>query len=806
MKNSQPPLLRRKSSALAALPVEDGIALTVLEAPFGYGKSTLIRQWMEDLPTTIPVFEVDVEDERWRERLEQWALSLDTPALAVIDDYHTVSTVFTDRALVRILQSNANSHLVVSGRRSALLDTPTVTSRVDTRILKAKDLAFDASEVAAWVENVGFEEGKENGGLLRAVNGWPIFVNETTSHDFEIARGKSLLRSLVSSLSASSNTRQVARLLMLSGGMSTAVIGEVTRLPEEDVQAGLEGLVESGLVRMGWRSGVPHYAPHALLFAVFGAEKDSEEEETNIDLAVALQAEEDAQEDPVGSLRKVLEYGLFDTAQELAQAHLLRLLGCSDEVWPLVRDVSLPDQLKAPALGGLRFFIAYADQRVDWETLRSWAEELKVVALEIRDETGEALIDSSLLGLAADRVLGDWTSAVESALTLEEELLKSPRRIGSGKWSFVPLIYEAMMFTGLLGGDLDLAERAALHGLTIARAEDSPVTVDTLSALALISAIRGHTDVAKGYLGEADREKHRFGLQQSKNSMATASVARATVLLSEGKLDEAAEELELPEQDVVRIDAWEQFATVEARVNRYRYGNRDALLTLRRRITDAGVNRMSHSSASRMTAEVANLLIYQGELVPARQLLGLPLTSTPALSLARARLALVSGEHAEALTLAEPAKGLGDWSENSVANFLVAIAFDADGDRSGAIRELKDSNLNLPKSRLRLVLSELPYEPLHEISRAYAVEDESRLLRLVEGLADFCKFKGTVPLTGAELKTLTAIAECRTTKEAAERLGLSVNTVKSHLSSIYRKLGVSTRKDMVQAAEARGLQ
>lgn len=45
----------------------------------------------------------------------------------------------------------------------------------------------------------------------------------------------------------------------------------------------------------------------------------------------------------------------------------------------------------------------------------------------------------------------------------------------------------------------------------------------------------------------------------------------------------------------------------------------------------------------------------------------------------------------------------------------------------------------------------------------------------------------------------------RTTEEIADSLYVSVNTVKTHLRGIYRKLGVSQRRDAVLVARRRGL-
>lgn len=60
-------------------------------------------------------------------------------------------------------------------------------------------------------------------------------------------------------------------------------------------------------------------------------------------------------------------------------------------------------------------------------------------------------------------------------------------------------------------------------------------------------------------------------------------------------------------------------------------------------------------------------------------------------------------------------------------------------------------------------------------------------------------------LSPAELSVLETIAGGATRAEAAEQLGLSINTVKTHLRSAYRKLGVERREEAVARATALGL-
>ena len=64
---------------------------------------------------------------------------------------------------------------------------------------------------------------------------------------------------------------------------------------------------------------------------------------------------------------------------------------------------------------------------------------------------------------------------------------------------------------------------------------------------------------------------------------------------------------------------------------------------------------------------------------------------------------------------------------------------------------------------------------------------------------------GASPLTAAELRLLPYLQTHLTIRDIAERLFVSRNTVNSQVSSIYRKLGVSSRDEAVQRATATGL-
>jgi LuxR family maltose regulon positive regulatory protein len=62
-----------------------------------------------------------------------------------------------------------------------------------------------------------------------------------------------------------------------------------------------------------------------------------------------------------------------------------------------------------------------------------------------------------------------------------------------------------------------------------------------------------------------------------------------------------------------------------------------------------------------------------------------------------------------------------------------------------------------------------------------------------------------VPLSEREMAVLTLLPSLLSAREIATEFTVSVNTVKSHIRSIYAKLGVSTRREAVLRAQERGL-
>jgi LuxR family transcriptional regulator, regulator of acetate metabolism len=124
-----------------------------------------------------------------------------------------------------------------------------------------------------------------------------------------------------------------------------------------------------------------------------------------------------------------------------------------------------------------------------------------------------------------------------------------------------------------------------------------------------------------------------------------------------------------------------------------------------------------------------------------------------------------------------------------------------------AIRDEVDRRLRLREAQAAQ-LAAAPASPeqireVHAELRRLATEAPPELGRQLRRLADLLTSDhsaGAVPLTARELDVLAQVALGCTNKEAAQRLSLKPETVKSYLRSAAAKLGTSTRHEAVSRA------
>jgi LuxR family maltose regulon positive regulatory protein len=133
------------------------------------------------------------------------------------------------------------------------------------------------------------------------------------------------------------------------------------------------------------------------------------------------------------------------------------------------------------------------------------------------------------------------------------------------------------------------------------------------------------------------------------------------------------------------------------------------------------------------------------------------------------------------------------------------------GSRRAGLRALADT-VSLPEAHhhLRLFIDSGPHV-LRLLAEAASAHPDPRLLRIAEEaeaepIAER-PINGSLPpsLSRRELEVVRYLPTRLSAEEIAGRLYISHNTLKTHMRSIYRKFGVSSRDELVTAAEQYGM-
>jgi LuxR family transcriptional regulator, maltose regulon positive regulatory protein len=184
----------------------------------------------------------------------------------------------------------------------------------------------------------------------------------------------------------------------------------------------------------------------------------------------------------------------------------------------------------------------------------------------------------------------------------------------------------------------------------------------------------------------------------------------------------------------------------------------------------------------------------------------------------RARLELARGSHEAAVAAAKraaaaPTLDLGDLLAHVEARLTLALAADGAGRRHEALTWLREA---IDAARPRGLVWPFVVTESPQLARLLRAHIETTLRRdpfldRLMARALVAPAPGDEPeplleaLTQRELAVLAELPSMKSNDEIARDLFVSVNTVKAHLKGLYRKLGVSTRREAVRRARDHGL-
>ncbi|TML01153.1 MAG: hypothetical protein E6G41_16960 [Actinobacteria bacterium] len=728
------------------------------------------------------------------------------PVALVLDDFHEADGAELAAILHALVADPSPLRIVVGTRIDPGLALQRLRLADELSEIRARDLAFTASEAAQLFERDGLAlTGDQVGLLVERTEGWAAGLRLAAlmlADEDEPAAAVSEFagddRAVVAYLISEVLDHQPApmRELLLRTAVVDRVCGSLADALTGGVagQLGLEELVRrNALVVPLDRHG--HWFRYHALFADL--------------LRSQLASRGDA-----AWREQHRRAARWFAADGLAAEAIDHAIAASD--WETLRTV-LVDQWRRLRISGSEPLIDRALDAVPTDVFEQWPYLQLIAAARSfdRDDStgGDALLtalfarDLALIRLQRARRLGDVEAGLRegpaASASLEGDLERD-------------LAYRAVAHLELgrlrmARGDATAADELR-DAADLSRAGGARAMRDAaLAERALLFAFDGRIHEAELGLGSlASGARGADGPAAADLARALIAAERGDIALAAAALARAARTPSGPENSSGRLRALHLSLAGARIVARGDLGAaRRALDALD--VAMAGWELPARCAALADAARIRLLPALQQEIAPA------PAASGPELEIAMALAALAAGDTAAA---GERAEGLVDRVGAELPTLplvqalaVAAAATDGEGDRVVAAR-LAERALELAEpDGLRLAIADAApaIEPVLAHLLRYGTAHRSligEVLELVESGATEC---GGTPsplreeLSAREVAVLRYLPTMLTSQEIAGELFVSLNTVKSHLKNIYRKLDADGRREAVRRAREVGL-
>jgi LuxR family transcriptional regulator, maltose regulon positive regulatory protein len=828
--------------------------VVVVTAPAGSGKTLLLADWVrqsEHPPTAWVSLDADDDDPRrlWSavltavmalpstspggglqrvadlvqepraedlvEELADALDGLDPPVRVVLDDVHELSGRTVLRDLTRLIRRRpAGLRLVLASRTDPPIAVPRLRLEGRLHDLRADVLRFTIDDTDAMLRAMGITLTAPQVAVLHArTEGWAaglrlaaIALRSTDDVDAFLTSFSGDERSIAEYLTVeildglSSDSQDFLRRVSVCSPLPAAVAAVLSG--REDADQVLDVLChETSLVE---RTSPGNYRIHPLLRSYLTADLARQRPETHRHLHAVAARWWSAEDDPVHALRHAERAGDPALVAELVHTWGVALF-LGGDLGPLRRALAAvgASARQADPWLALLAAITHLDARalpaaaVELENARSAWPDAPSASLDTLRASTELLALTQGLATEAFPHAPDGAEQTVPAL---EALLHASR--GTAQ------------FANPEGVDGRLAREELEQALELARAHDlGYLEVQSLYILAHVAAVRGDLREMRAMAEQAVAAAARRGRHPAGWSAGSAGLLAYSELLAGRPAAAAAQADEalgtwdlLPPEAAYMLHAVHGAAVAdqgrrpaglaEMRAARVEFGETPAAPA-----TFAALALLEHRAAlmtgnGGATAEVAGWL-------------GARLGTTGETLLLRAWTDAAAGRHDAARVIA------GHALEPDLPRLLPQTRIEARLVEAEAA--LHAGELGTGRAALETALAEAA--PL-AVARPFALagpcsQDELTTMvgpdatdpfavqvRLARAAAvpDIA-----VPLSERELAVLALLPSLLSAREIASEFTVSVNTVKSHIRSIYAKLGVSTRREAVQQAQDRGL-
>ncbi|WP_175559043.1 LuxR C-terminal-related transcriptional regulator [Sanguibacter gelidistatuariae] len=827
--------------------------LTIVRGPRGYGKTSLVSHWVRSLPDEVSVVWVSGRTAPGDDAgpvPSLWDLVADSMvgsgllqlpengasgrtevihALAssqgetclVVDDFDQVRDPRVEADLLDLLRRFPGLSLVLCMRDVASVET-VLAATIDSVVIRPIDLLLDAQETYELAERLGFTlSGDDARALHLETAGWPalvraILTNGASPHPgrsgiaIDLQAGEPFLQSVWTELT----DRRMQRLIV-----RTAILDEFTAASAQlcsglrDVGATLQLLVGSGLL-MAERfqdAVVYRYAP-AVRHACLDALRRQDPRQFRVVSRRAAQTHT-AQGRSATALALLSRASLWEDVAQLVDAFWVELVAESpDEIAAAV--AAMPSEVleRHARLVIARDHLLPLHKPAGDPADHSRSHVLDLAAVgpasverrEVFALPGVAeAMEQSLAQIAILRMTGDFMAARvvaerdHDAVLLQVEDLRNDVRD-----ELAPVLHEWAV-TRLLAADLPGALSAFREAAELAGEHHHPAIVREASVgAALACAMLGYLEPAEAWLAAAARAP--VGYDQDPTADKIVATVRGIVALERIDIEAAvgAAAFDVPEE---AGEFWALAAMIRAQVALFDGSHFRVLGEIEAARVDGGVPGLREAL---LVAASVDLNLAIGHFSRARTAIaGFP-QSYEITGLARARTEYFSGEFARAVDVATRWLKTRIYAPANRLDFLLILtgAEHARGRRYEAAVALEEAvAISLATGLLRAFLK-VPRATLRDLStevpRIAAILDR-------EGLADAAELfpapTASAQLSEREREVLESLATNASLAGVARSLYLSSNTVKTHLRSIYRKLGTHSSVETVERAWELGL-
>lgn len=768
--------------------------LVVLRGPRGYGKTAAIRQWLSELdggpaPIYLNLTETSNDLPGFWEELRQglehhdvkvadrgdtrWSVIcalIEYPRrmLLILDDFHEAGlgggAAAIDDDLVDVVRQNDSIDLVIGTRTYRTLETTGMLS-VDGVVLGPDDLKMTGRMVHALATRMGVEMTADQAEEIAIdTGGWPSAIRAGLVRTaggrgvFDATLVDDYMVNLISDLRFPS-----VRSFVLRTAIPERFTPDMARLiapSQVEPLRILRNLRYSGLLaeHNTVEGKMYSYAP-SMRSALLRLGRELEPEmvrevhRTLMDLAAAAR-------DPGRVLVHAIEAEQYDTALQVIEREWAALLATA----PVV--------------------LLQAARRFPPE----------IVAKQPRLRIALHDLESAPTASSSPFTI-DAGSAFAAELS---EHLASP--VGANAEESLALLHWGI--TCLLVGNLDAASYAFNRARTLGLVGGGPDETVQLAAvgLAVAHAFEGEPDLTMRWLedpGVRGRISETHEVDGRDIAIVGAQLARAIALTDAGDPGAAAAIDEMGEPGH-RDDLWA--ATVFARAHHAVLSNEPARVTRMANEVRAAMRHVARGSLVEvvLASTLVELLIADDAVEVASQVAG-RFAGTAISWAAEAKCALAARSYDEAMSAANKAIGVHQrsWRTTIECQVILTSAYHASGDEAAARESFRHAVRMAQGTGQRRPFLLMP----HYLFEALAGDDPKVLALWPHGSSEptVVRPDDLPTLTAREIQILRALESHPGPVGIGKALGLSANTVKTHLRAIYRKLGVSSRSDALTA-------